>query len=33
VPFGITVDRDNFVYVVTNESHVIKYEVNPPTQD
>jgi sugar lactone lactonase YvrE len=33
VPFGITVDQDNFVYVVTNESHVIKYEVKPPGQD
>jgi DNA-binding beta-propeller fold protein YncE len=30
VPFGIVVDRDNYVYVVTNESRVIKFEVQAP---
>jgi hypothetical protein len=32
VPFGITVDEDNHVYVVTNENHVIKYDVKPPSE-
>lgn len=30
VPFGITVDSDNHVYVVTNQNHVIRYDVKPP---
>ncbi|HEY5982177.1 MAG TPA: hypothetical protein VIU38_01775 [Anaerolineales bacterium] len=31
VPFSITVDKDNHVYVITNENHVIRYDVKPPT--
>jgi DNA-directed RNA polymerase subunit RPC12/RpoP len=32
VPFGITVDKDNHVYVVTNQNHVIRYDVKPPAE-
>ena len=30
VPFGITVDQQNHVYVVTNQNQVIRYDVQPP---
>jgi hypothetical protein len=30
VPFGITVDGQNHVYVVTSQNHVIRYDVKPP---
>jgi len=33
VPFGIVVDKDNYVYVVTSENKVIKYEVKSPSGD
>jgi sugar lactone lactonase YvrE len=31
VPFGITVDNQNHVYIVTNQNHVIRYDVKPPS--
>ncbi len=33
VPFGIVVDNKDHVYVVTSQSHVIRYDVKPPADN